>query len=184
MGDEKERKNAASILSHSVRSQPKDQTLNSISDQPSTKFFLSGSFNLKPSLTYESKVMVLSNNGPLRDPQSALVTETTLSHRQAQRHNDMVDGGDAWIPSHPLGIKPLGNELLFEGQSARQCIGTFSVLPDEMLAQFLEYLDSPTLRLLGSTCRFLYAHSLSEELWKTLFLEYVIYSLFAIKHGC
>ena len=79
--------------------------------------------------------------------------------------------GDSRIPTHPLGVKPLGNQYLFDGPSARQSIGTLQILPDEMLAQLLEYLEPQQLRVLGYTCRFLYAHSFSEELWKALFLE-------------
>ncbi|KAF3762430.1 hypothetical protein M406DRAFT_99040 [Cryphonectria parasitica EP155] len=74
-------------------------------------------------------------------------------------------------PIHPLGIKPSGNKLLAPGTTdAREAIGTFQALPDEVLAQFLEYLDKKSLRQLGCCSKFLYAFSISEELWKTLFL--------------
>ncbi|KAK3337134.1 hypothetical protein B0T19DRAFT_348718 [Cercophora scortea] len=91
-------------------------------------------------------------------------------------HTTNGDGHDASsiessIPSHPLGIKPLGNKYFSAGNDARKAIGTFQVLPDEMLAQFLEFLDKRTLRLLGYTCRFLFAHCISDELWKSIFLE-------------
>ena len=75
------------------------------------------------------------------------------------------------IPSHPLGIKPLGNRYLYDGPVARKSIGSLQGLPDEMLAQLLEFLDQRSVRLLGYTCRFLYAFSLSDDTWKTLFLE-------------
>ncbi|KAH8890976.1 Clavaminate synthase-like protein [Thozetella sp. PMI_491] len=78
---------------------------------------------------------------------------------------------DSSIPSHPLGIKPLGNQYLVDGPNARHHIGSFQALPDELLSQLLEFLDQRSLRVLGYTCRFLYAHSVSEELWKALFLE-------------
>lgn len=95
-------------------------------------------------------------------------------------------------PIHPLGIKPSGNKLLSAGISdARDAIGAFQALPDgtetcdilrpvvprlilaslELLIQLLEYLDTKSLRRLGYSSKFLYAFSLSEDLWKTLFLE-------------
>jgi hypothetical protein len=74
------------------------------------------------------------------------------------------------IPLHPLGVKPSGNQYTATS-NARHAIGPFQILPDEVLAIFLEYLDSPQLRLLGSCCKFLYAFCRSEDLWKTLFIE-------------
>lgn len=41
----------------------------------------------------------------------------------------------------------------------------------EVLAQLLEYLDQQTLQTLGYASKFLYAFSVSDDLWKTLFLE-------------
>ncbi len=75
------------------------------------------------------------------------------------------------IPPHPLGVKPLGNKYFSDGGDARRFLGTLQVLPDEMLMQLLEFLDERTLRLLGYTCRFLFACSMSDDIWKTVFLE-------------
>lgn len=74
------------------------------------------------------------------------------------------------IPSHPLGVKPSGNQYTAES-NARDRAGHFQILPDEILAIFLEHLDSRQLRLLESTCKFLYAFCRSEDLWKALFIE-------------
>jgi hypothetical protein len=74
------------------------------------------------------------------------------------------------IPPHPLGLKPSGNQYTAT-TNARHKIGDYRVLPDEILAISLEYLDSLQLRLLGSTCKFLYAFCRSDDLWKTLFIE-------------
>lgn len=84
-----------------------------------------------------------------------------------------LDDADASssVPPHPLGIKPLGNKYLSNGDDARAFLGTLRILPDEMLMQLLEFLDQRTLRLLGYTCRFLYACSMSDDIWKTKFLE-------------
>lgn len=75
------------------------------------------------------------------------------------------------IPIHPLGVKPSGNEYFASGPTARQSLGTFGRLPDEMILHFLEYLNPHSLSTLGTTCRFLYAFCHLDELWKPLFLE-------------
>ena len=74
------------------------------------------------------------------------------------------------IPPHPLGVKPAGNQYTATSIS-RNFIGSFQAFPDEILAIFLEYLDSYKLRLLGATCKFLYAFCRSDDLWKALFIE-------------
>lgn len=75
------------------------------------------------------------------------------------------------IPSHPLGIKPLGNQYLSSAVNARGSIGRLQVLPDEVLAQLFEHFGQQSLRRLGYTCRFLFAFCHADDLWKTLFLE-------------
>jgi len=73
------------------------------------------------------------------------------------------------IPPHPLGVKPSGNSFTAMS-NARHALGEFQRLPDEALALFLEYLDSSTLTMLGSTCKALYAFCRLDELWKVLFI--------------
>jgi hypothetical protein len=75
------------------------------------------------------------------------------------------------IPHHPLGIKPLGNQYTATS-NGKDAIGPLKLLPDEVLAILLEYFDSFQLCLLGSTCKYLYAFCRSDDLWKTLFIEY------------
>lgn len=75
------------------------------------------------------------------------------------------------IPSHSLGIKPLGNRFLSDGPDARACVGTWAGLPDEILVMLLECFDKSALLNLGSTCRFFYAFCHSDDLWKSLFLQ-------------
>ncbi|KAK1711086.1 F-box domain-containing protein [Colletotrichum lupini] len=75
------------------------------------------------------------------------------------------------IPTHPLGVKPLGNQYLSDRPNARKHIGYLKILPDEALMLLLEYLDEDRLRKLGYTSRFLYAFCRSDDLWKTLFLQ-------------
>ena len=82
-----------------------------------------------------------------------------------------IESSTASIPTHPLGVKPLGNQYLSDVVSARKSLGNLQALPDEVLSQFLEYLDLKTLRTLGYTCKFLFAFCHSDEFWKPLFLE-------------
>lgn len=79
------------------------------------------------------------------------------------------------IPPHPLGLKPLGNQYT-ASSNARDSMGLFQLLPDEALVIFLEYLDAYSLRMLGSTCKALFAFSHSEDIWKTLFIEWLVES--------
>ncbi|EAA29184.1 Clavaminate synthase-like protein [Neurospora crassa] len=85
--------------------------------------------------------------------------------------DDTSTAVESSVPTHPLGIKPLGNKYFHTGTDARVNLGDLQVLPDEMLAQLLEYLDKRTLRLLGYACKFLYAQCSYDDLWKTIFLE-------------
>ncbi|KXJ95583.1 hypothetical protein Micbo1qcDRAFT_27425 [Microdochium bolleyi] len=75
------------------------------------------------------------------------------------------------IPTHPLGIKPLGNQYLATGPSARQSLGAFGILPDELILHLVDYFDADSLRSVASTCRFLFGFGQLDDLWKTLYLE-------------
>lgn len=83
------------------------------------------------------------------------------------------------IPHHPLGVKPSGNQYTARSNS-KSSAGPFQLFPDEILALFLEYLDACKLRSLGSTCKFLYAFCRSDDLWKSLFIEWVISFLWEV----
>ncbi|GAO13816.1 hypothetical protein UVI_02004620 [Ustilaginoidea virens] len=86
----------------------------------------------------------------------------------ALRDGPAIQGGS--IPTHPLGVKPLGNRYLSKGPNAKTNSGIWGLLPDEMLMLVLEQLDAGSLLSLGSTCKFLFAFCHSDELWKALFL--------------
>jgi len=112
-------------------------------------------------------------------PPAALLDQD-LEHRplKKQRLDPGVDEAanpdeSATIWSHPLGIRPSGNAFTAT-TNLKSAIGTFALLPDELLSQFLEYLDARDLLRLGATCRALHAFTRSEELWKALFIEYVL----------
>ena len=75
------------------------------------------------------------------------------------------------IPCHPLGVKPSGNALL-ASNDLRTTIGTFQLLPDDLILNVLEFLDGHSLLRVGRACRALYAFTRAEDLWKTLFIEY------------
>jgi hypothetical protein len=76
----------------------------------------------------------------------------------------------ATIPRHPLGIRPSGNAFTAT-VNLKASLGSFARLPDELLAQLLDFLDARQLLRLGATCRALHAFTRSEELWKALFIE-------------
>lgn len=44
------------------------------------------------------------------------------------------------VPSHPLGIKPTGNSFT-TSENIKAAAGIFSVLPDELIVQVLEFLQ-------------------------------------------
>jgi hypothetical protein len=93
-----------------------------------------------------------------------------IRHTNATPTLSLDEEAGQTIPPHPLGVKPSGNKYTAT-ESAREAIGLFQILPDEVLAILLEYLDSRLLRYLGSTCKALYAFCSSEDLWKALFIE-------------
>ncbi|KAE8321763.1 hypothetical protein BDV39DRAFT_210459 [Aspergillus sergii] len=82
-------------------------------------------------------------------------------------NHDLV-GHDA-IPGHPLGVKPSGNALLAQ-ENLRAAIGTFYLLPDELILVLLEFLDGRSLLSIGQTCKAFYAFTRAEDFWKSLFI--------------
>jgi hypothetical protein len=99
--------------------------------------------------------------------------DSRISYSGQTSHSDVTPLNpdiEQAIPSHPLGVKPSGNKYTAT-KNARVAIGTFQILPDEVLVILLEYLDSRLLRHLGSTCKALYAFCHSDDLWKALFIE-------------
>ncbi|KAG5974260.1 hypothetical protein E4U55_008266 [Claviceps digitariae] len=93
------------------------------------------------------------------------------SHEQTQGIvNEAHHVAESSIPTHALGVKPLGNCYLSECPNAKVNSGTWGVLPDEMVMLVLEQMDARSLLSLGSTCKFLFAFCYSDELWKALFL--------------
>lgn len=80
------------------------------------------------------------------------------------------------IPPHPLRIKPSGNAYTSALNLRDTSTGLFAVCPDELIIELLGYLDAASLTLLGATSKAFYAFSRHEELWKILFIEYVLFS--------
>lgn len=104
------------------------------------------------------------DNSSLSRPTKRLRIDDTLPCSEPESEDP------AAIPPHPLGVKPSGNALTSNVNLKARC-GHFAILPDELLAQFLEFLDAPALVRLGSTCKALYAFTRFEELWRALFIE-------------
>ena len=94
----------------------------------------------------------------------------SLAVQQSVVEEDPEESSSLSIPLHPLGVKPAGNAYTATS-NARHAMKCFQILPDEVLALFLEYLESEDLRMLGATCKFLYAFCRSDDLWKALFIE-------------
>lgn len=94
---------------------------------------------------------------------------TTLPTYPPAQHGDQENNEEA-IPCHPLGVKPSGNALLATW-SLRQAIGSFQLLPDELILTLLEGLDGHSLLRLGRTCKAFHAFTRAEEIWKALFVE-------------
>jgi hypothetical protein len=101
--------------------------------------------------------------------QSRALEEDDHGSQPLSHHDDSSLGSS--VPPHPLGIKPLGNKYFSSGADARRLIGVLQALPDEMLMQLLEYVDERSLRLLGYTCKFLFACCTADDVWKTIFLQ-------------
>ena len=93
------------------------------------------------------------------------------THRYASHPNPSVEDLSAHeaIPGHPLGVKPSGNALL-AAENLRHAVGTFNLLPDELILMLLESLDGPSLLNIGRTCKAFYAFTRAEDLWKALFI--------------
>jgi hypothetical protein len=86
--------------------------------------------------------------------------------------NDSITTARDAIPRHALRIKPSGQALTATWH-LRHAIGLFTGLPDELILILLEYLDAGSLLSLGQTCKALYAFTRSDDLWKSLFIQYV-----------
>ena len=84
--------------------------------------------------------------------------------------DEEVTQSDPQFQAHWLGVRPGGN-VLTELARARDNIGTFGTLPDEVILLLLEWLEDVDLIWLGTTCRAFFAFTLNDELWKTLFLQ-------------
>jgi len=101
-----------------------------------------------------------------------------MTTRPAKRQKFDSPVVDQWTDSresttvrkHPLGVRPSGNAFTSEINPKSAC-GSYAILPDEALAQSLEYLEAADLLRLGATCKALHAFTRSEDLWKTLFIE-------------
>lgn len=91
------------------------------------------------------------------------------------RENHIDDQGTSHrgVPGHPLQIKPLGNSYTGADSNIKSSAGLLAYLPDDLLLQLLEYLSATDLIILEATCRVLYAFCRHDEIWRTLFVEYV-----------
>ena len=77
---------------------------------------------------------------------------------------------DVTVVPHPLCIKPSGNAYTAK-KNIKAATGEFQYLPDDIISQILEYLDAPSLEHVGIICKFFYAFSRLEDLWKNLCIQ-------------
>lgn len=105
-----------------------------------------------------------------------LTTENSIEHTGAYEANccpsPLTEDRLLTVPLHPLGIRPAGNAYTAI-KNIKSSAGLFSTLPDELIVQVLEFLRHRPLLVLGFTCKALYAFCRFDDLWKTLFIEYV-----------
>jgi hypothetical protein len=88
--------------------------------------------------------------------------------------NDVNDASaEIEIQPHPLLIKPSGNAFTSASNLRDTSCGLFALFPDELILQVLGYLSEDELNAVGATSKGMYGFSRAEELWKTLFIEYV-----------
>ena len=105
------------------------------------------------------------SRGALSDARPAKRART-----DAAMSNGRSDRLGTFIRRHPLGIRPSGNGYTSHCDLKDSC-GSFALLSDELLVQFLGILEAPDLLRLGSTCRALYAFTNNDELWRALFVQ-------------
>lgn len=110
-----------------------------------------------------SLVSQAPDGGVLSDPYTSSYQNNNLQAHGLEAVSDA-------IPCHPLGVKPSGNALL-ASWDLRMAIGTFRILPDELILILLEFLDGSALLSIGRTCKAFYAFTRAEELWKALFIR-------------
>lgn len=96
--------------------------------------------------------------------------DVASEQRRTSVDSQILEESSILIPHHQLAVKPAGNQYT-ASSNARHAMGNFQSIPDELVAIVLEYLESAQLRLLGSTCKALYAFSRSDDLWKSLFIR-------------
>lgn len=105
----------------------------------------------------------------------SLMFSSQQQRKKAQRQifrmvqNNLNDSEEVAVPPHPLGVKPLGNAYITK-QNIKLAAGYFSHVPDEIIIEILEWLDSDALVELGKTCKALYAFCQQDEIWRTLFI--------------
>lgn len=128
----------------------------------------------QPPVTVLVKAMTLPIAQPKEERQHENVDGEPPVKRQrledVRRENAELDDGSNLVRKHPLGIRPSGNALASAVNLKRAC-GSFAVLPDELLIQFLETLAAEDVLRLGITCRALHAFTRNEELWRALFVK-------------
>ncbi len=114
----------------------------------------------------ENSLLAISSGDSIDTPQVDDVSQPAGRPIWLEKDKDIT------IVSHPLGIKPSGNAYSAE-INIKASTGDLRFLPDEVICQVLEYLDASSLQNVGTTCKFFYAFSRLEDLWKSLCIEHL-----------
>lgn len=87
-------------------------------------------------------------------PSRAVADVNSHEHYESKANHAGVVTDAASIPSHQLGVKPLGNRYLSNAPNARASVGTWAMMPDEMLTVILEHFGKSDLIRLARHANF------------------------------
>jgi hypothetical protein len=110
---------------------------------------------------------ILLSNG---EDEECRPSKRSRIHKNESEATEVAEEDSVAVPTHPLGVKPAGNAYT-SATDSKANIGSFSRLPDELVAHLLESLEARDLLVLGATCQALHAFCRTEDLWKALFIE-------------
>lgn len=79
------------------------------------------------------------------------------------------------VPKHPIGIRPLGNQILASDadlEKIKNSAGTlFNSLPDDLILSILGMLDKESLMNASQVSKFWYAFTTFDDIWRKLYTQ-------------
>lgn len=108
------------------------------------------------------------------EPSEHDVPRKRLKLRHMQQTEEREDHDDdetvIAVTPHPLMVKPSGNAITSQ-INVKKNAGYFARLPDELTMLLIESLEPHELLRVGHCCKFLYACTFLDELWRALFVR-------------